>query len=141
MQGQLDEPNRNYAWVIGGIVALAVMMLTLMFIAGGNVRVYTENTPAVYREGRLYFTANGENVDITDKISNTKAFTYTYEDDRAITHYLLVGGSRERYGYAEFMREDSGCWIGEYRYGNAIGKQGSPIWLKNGKKELGIPWV
>ena len=138
MQEQLNEPSTNYAWMMVCIAAVIVMALMLM--AGGMVRDYAENIPAVYRNGRLYFTANGENVDITDKISNTKAFTYTYRDERAITHYLLVGGSRERYGYAEFMREDSGCWIGEYVYGSAIGKQGSPIWLKNGKKELGIPW-
>ena len=62
MQEQLNEPSTNYAWMVGGIAAVIVMALMLM--AGGIVRNYSESIPAVYRNGRLYFTANGENVDI-----------------------------------------------------------------------------
>lgn len=62
---------------------------------------------AQVREGRLYFLANGENLDITDQIGEDKPYYYTYADDNGYIHYLAVGysGSLENYGIYEFIRE------------------------------------
>lgn len=46
----------------------------------------------VQEEDRLCFTANGEKIDITDRISFETPFTYTYVDKQDLIHYLAVGG-------------------------------------------------
>ena len=114
---------------------------------GNNISTAVYNTsdstaPAEYKEGRLWFTANGEKIDITDKVSEDRAFTYKYTDGQRITHYLIVGGAPETFGYAEFMREETGTqeWIGGYFSSGKVGESINPDWLKNAKEEMGIPW-
>lgn len=96
--------------------------------------------PAEYIDGSLIFTANGEQQDITDKVSQTKAFTYTYIDEEKVTHYLIVGGLPETFGYAEFMKDADEAWIGGYFQGGVVGEDINPAWLENAKNELNIPW-
>ena len=114
---------------------------------GNNISTTSYNTsdataPAEYKEGQLWFTANGENIDITEQVSEDRAFTYKYTDGQGITHYLIVGGAPETFGYAEFMREETGTqeWISGYSSSGKVGESISPDWLKNAKAELGIPW-
>lgn len=56
---------------------------------------------------RLYFTGNGEKIDITDQIREEEPFYYSYVDDYGLTHYMAVGysGSLENFGIYEFIRE------------------------------------
>lgn len=62
---------------------------------------------AQYRDGHLYFTGNGENLDITEDIREDAPFYYTYVDSYGLTHYMAVGysGSLENFGIYEFIRE------------------------------------
>lgn len=62
---------------------------------------------ARFREGKLWFTGNGENLDITDEIQEDAPFYYTYVDDYDLTHYMAVGysGTLENFGIYEFIRE------------------------------------
>lgn len=96
--------------------------------------------PAEYKDGRLYFTANGENLDITEEISDTKAYTYTYQDAGSVIHYMIVGGKPESFGYAEFLQGADGEWIGGSFVGGEVGGTINPHWLQNAKQELNIPW-
>lgn len=65
-------------------------------------------------DGRLYFTANGEYIDITDKISYDDPFTYIYTDEAQIVHYLAAGGVYDPdplkcdYGWLEYFQNASG---------------------------------
>lgn len=70
--------------------------------------------PAEYKEGHLWFTANGECIDITNQVSEDKAYTYEYKDGQGVIHYLIVGGDPETFGYAEFMYDETQPvgWIG-----------------------------
>ena len=73
------------------------------------VVVDTEAPPfAQIRNGRLYFTGNGEDIDITDQIAESSPYYYTYVDDYGLTHYLVVGysGSLDNFGIYEFVREE-----------------------------------
>lgn len=97
------------------------------------------NVPAELRDGKLYFTANGENIDITDKISDTRAFTYSFSDEQG-TYYLIVGGELESFGWAEFDQDTDGNWIGGNFAGGEVGEDTNPLWLENAKAELGVPW-
>lgn len=96
--------------------------------------------PAEYVDGKLMFTANGEQIEITTQISETKAFTYTYVDEKEVTHYLIVGGHPEEFGYAEFMKDAKNNWIGGYFQGGVVGGDITPVWLEDAKEMLNIPW-
>ncbi len=43
------------------------------------------------REDGLYFTANGEEIDITDQIGETRLFTYTHTENGYIYFYAVAG--------------------------------------------------
>ena len=68
------------------------------------LQMYAVPTPEPYaevRDGRLYFIACGENIDITDQCSDDHVFLYTYTDDRGYVHYLGVGGTHDAWGIME----------------------------------------
>ena len=96
--------------------------------------------PAEYIDGRLYLTVNGENLDITEEVSDTTAYNYIYEDADSITHYIIIGGKPESFGYAEFLQDADKEWIGGSFVGGEVGGTINPDWLQNAKKELNIPW-
>ncbi len=104
----------------------------------------TENVtaPAVYKDGRLWFTANGENIDITEQISDSQAYIYDYRDSQGIKHYLILGGDPETFSYAEFLYDESKnpAWVGGYFTSGKVGETINPVWLENAKDKLGIPW-
>jgi len=51
-----------------------------------------KNLFLLVNEGRLYFTANGENIDITDKFSKEVPYEYTFIDDNGFLNYIAIGG-------------------------------------------------
>lgn len=112
---------------------------------GAEVRVYTENLtePVEIRDGRMYFIVNGEDMDITDQVSQTKAFTYSYEDAQGVTHIWVLGlngEELEHYGYAEYLKTDT--WQGGYSArvnSNADGTTDAQ-WLESWKAENNCPW-
>lgn len=79
---------------------------------GDVVRVVAVDTEseafAQMRGDRLYFTGNGEEIDITDQIKEDKPYFYTYDDEYGLTHYMVVGysGSLDNFGIYEFLREN-----------------------------------
>lgn len=99
--------------------------------------------PVELENGRIYFIVNGEHIDITDTISE-KTFSYSYVDSDGYTHYWLVGLNTENvgnYGYAEYIKDENGDWIGGYSARASLDNDGKgPEWLEAGKAELGIPW-
>ena len=98
--------------------------------------------PAVYKDGRLWFTANGENIDITEQISDSQAYIYDYRDGQGIKHYLILGGDPETFSYAEFLYDENKnpAWVGGYFTSGKVGETINPVWLENAKDKLGIPW-
>lgn len=112
---------------------------------GAEVLVHTDEMtePVEIRDGRMYFIVNGENLDITDQVSQTKAFTYSYEDTQGITHEWVVGlngDGMESYGYAEYLKTDT--WQGGYSARVNIEADGktNAQWLEIWKTENNCPW-
>ena len=112
---------------------------------GAEVRIFTDNLtePVEFRGGRMYFIVNGENIDITDQVSQTKAFTYSYEDAQGVTHMWVVGLNSEElenYGYAEYLKTDT--WQGGYSARVNINADGTTEaqWLEIWKAENDCPW-
>lgn len=112
---------------------------------GAEVRIHTEKLtePVEIRDGRMYFVVNGENMDITDQVSQTKAFTYSYKDTAGIIHDWVVGlngEGLESYGYAEYLKTDT--WQGGYSARVNINADGTTEaqWLEIWKAENNCPW-
>ena len=112
---------------------------------GAEVRIFTDKLtePVEIRDGRMYFIVNGENIAITDQVSQTKAFTYSYEDAQGVTHIWVLGLNSEElehYGYAEYLKTDT--WQGGYSArvnSNADGTTEAQ-WLESWKQENNCPW-
>ena len=106
-----------------------------------NVGGLTE--PVKFEEGRMIFIVNGENIDITDKLSESEAFMYEYTDELGIIHYWMVGKNGpepDNYGFGEFLYRGDGSWAGGYG-SNHIGSDGEQAqWFVKGKAEIGAPW-
>lgn len=109
-----------------------------------EVHYDTETPPfAEVRDGRLYFTGNGEDVDITDQVQDGKPYIYTYEEENDRTGYMIVGidESVENFGIYTFIREADGTWFtgtGQ-NFMDSETEQAYP-WVAKVWEELNIPW-
>lgn len=97
-------------------------------------------------DGRLYFIGNGEHEDITDIISEDKAYVYSYvHPERNKVHYIIAGGNADDFGYAElftvYEARSSGCLHG-YNCFNERNESDEfsayKPWLSNAIEELDI---
>jgi len=108
--------------------------------------LYTENLtePVKIENGRMTFLVNNSTTDITDQISEDTPFIYSYADEDGNEHIWLIGlngPTPDCYGYAEFIRNPQGEWLGGYSARTDLPGDGSlPGWLSSGKESLGIPW-
>ena len=98
-------------------------------------------------DGKLYLSANGEYLDITDKTSMETPYIHTYVDSDNVEHLLMIGGTPENFGISEFYRtagtelDKWGGWVGGYSENyldNATGK--AYPWLAAAWEELDLPW-
>lgn len=108
------------------------------------VSIDTEAPTFAYMEnGRLYFTGNGENLDITDEITEEKPYFYTCEDDRGHEIYFVVGydGTIENFGTYEFIKKDGQWLTGSGRNFLSCQVEGQVYpWVKVVWDTLNIPW-
>ena len=102
---------------------------------------------------KLYFNANNEIIDITDVISDDKAFTYVYTED-GIIHYIAVGGTyvpgvdsldTVYYGYwykdADYADEPLLGWVAGNCKGHWSNAKNDYFgWYLEACEVLGIPW-
>ena len=111
-----------------------------------EVTVMTESLtrPIETEGGKIYFVVNGEHIDITDRMSETEAYTYEYTDEDGLTHYWLVGvndAEKGEYGFGEYIKDPDGEWIGGYSAWTNLDENGNgPEWLESGKEKLDCPW-
>lgn len=110
---------------------------------GTVVELHTEDItpPAEFKDGRLYFTAYGENIDITDKVSVEDGFIYAHEDDE-LASWVVVGLNEKdnprNFGFAEFYRTPEGKVVGYSARTNLDERNKGLPWLEKAKKELGV---
>ena len=106
-----------------------------------TVYVHTENLtePVSVEDGRLYFIVNDEHIDITEQISETEPFLYSYTDEEGVRHHWIVGKNGPEpwhYGYAEYLQPPEGDWFAGYV---ARTDNNSAPWLDKAQKEIGFP--
>lgn len=113
-----------------------------------DVLVMVENNdaaPAETRDGRLYFTANAENIDITDLCSEEESYVYVLQDNTGIWHYFIIGGTPDDWGYQIFVRDpenDFDGWVFGGGAGIVTASSDWKIreWVYDGKEKIGHPW-
>lgn len=131
---------------------------TYQFLSGGNVEVGIDEqgnpysgtsmdpegnfAPMELREdGRVYFTVNDENLDITEEFSYTDPYIYEYTDAEGQRHVFVVGGDLDTIGWAEFIWDKTGTpAAGKTVFGTSRGSDDAP-WLTAAGKKLHLPWV
>ncbi len=113
-----------------------------------NGEVIGTGDPAEVRDGRLYFIANGEDIDITDQCSMDTAYIYVMQDKTGTLHYIFVGGRPDNWGYGCIMKKPGniknpeGEWIGGGG-NNHCGKESNwqPYgWYLDAKERIGHPF-
>lgn len=68
---------------------------------GGEVQA-----PIVLEDGRLWFVANGERLDLTELVDEETSYLYTSQEENShLTHYVAMGGTAEDFGWAEWLQE------------------------------------
>ena len=77
---------------------------------GQNVAVIARETaePVVERDGRVYVVLDGAESDITGKFSYEEPYIYTGTGENGWRHALVVGGTLEELGWAEFFWDEAG---------------------------------
>ena len=106
-----------------------------------HILVHTENLtePVGFENDRIIFIVNNEHIDITDQISETKAFIYQFTDPEGVIHYWIVGKNGpelRNYGYAEYLQPPEGDWMGGY-VARTNGNEAP--WLDSAREEIGFP--
>ena len=62
-------------------------------------------------DGRLYFVFNDIKRDITDACSEDDYFKYEYTDEDSYRHVIIVGGTVDNPGWAEYIFDKDGKYI------------------------------
>lgn len=102
--------------------------------------------PAEVIDGRLYFTANAEHIDITDLCSEETAYVYALQDNTGVQHYFIIGGTPEDWGYQIFLKDPGmdicGGWVCGGSAGAVTRASGWEYrqWAYDGKAKVGHPW-
>ena len=97
----------------------------------------TENPPVELRGDKLYFIADGNEIDITNLISTTKPYINEVVDSEGNIHKFIIGGIAKegRYGYYECLFDRNARFIaGSGYYPNDTETE----WLSVGREELGL---
>lgn len=93
-------PAQVYNFVSGG---------TTTVLPGGDEVVMdfvgAENAPIKAENGRLWFDANGQKLDITDKVDGNTPYIYEHTDPATGNKgYLIAGGTVEDFGWVEITQ-------------------------------------
>ena len=73
-----------------------------------------------WEEGRLWFVAHGQRIDITDRIDEETPYLYTSEDEAGNRTYIVVGGEPQSCGWMERWESADGVSAAEV-YDSATG--------------------
>ena len=100
-------PAQVYNFVTGGSVVVEPGGAEVNFTLTGD----EEASPVIVENGRLMLEADGQKLDITDKVDeNTPYVQERIDPATGNKGYLVVGGTVEDFGWAEFfLTEDGTC--------------------------------
>ena len=97
---------------------------------------------AEVRDGQLFFTGNGEDMDITDLCSEYTPFIYVSETPTGKTIYMIIGGTPDNWGYMEFLYSPiNGGFTGSgHNTCDPDNNYESYSWVKSALEQLNLPY-
>ena len=117
-------PAQVYNFVSGGtFTALPGTGQVSMTLEGEEI------APVKAEDGRLWLTANGQKLDITDKVDENTPYIQERTDPATGNKgYLVAGGTVDNFGWAEFfLTEDGTCsMMGENAWDIMVPVDGKP---------------
>lgn len=105
-------PAQVYNFMSGGSVVFMPPSGIEGTIGGAEMVLGDENhTPIVQEGGKLWFVNGEERADLTGLIDENTPYIYEHTDPKTgNTGYVIVGGTVDNYGWAEFfLTEDGNC--------------------------------
>ena len=98
-------PAQVYNFFGGGTVTIMPGSENVSFALAGEA-----SDPVEAVDGRLWFVADGQKVDITDLVDEDTPYIYERTDPATGENgYVIVGGTPENFGWAEFYTKDEIC--------------------------------
>lgn len=92
-----------------------------------------ETDPVEIRDGQIYFILDGSGTNITEECSAESAYLYEIVADSGYRHVVLIGGTPENVGWAEFIWDQKGAFLGSNATYNS---EEEPAWLANSRSAL-----
>ncbi len=103
------------ALAVGCVLSIAAGLPAQVynFMSGGSMMnmpgsdrgefVVSSDTPVTLEDGRIWLTANGEKLDITDKMDDNTPYIVEHTDkENGTSGYFVAGGTPENFGWVEF---------------------------------------
>lgn len=103
------------ALAVGAVLCIAAGLPGLVYQLANGTLIFTQTanskSVAVYsdvimnlEDGRVFSLLNGGHVDITDRISQDTPYVIDCGDpETGLTHYVVMGGTPEHYGWFEWI--------------------------------------
>ena len=96
-------------------------------------------------EGRLWFVAAGERVDVTGLVDEETPYVWTQRLEDGSLHYIIVGGTPEDYGWYEGMKfpDGSGGGSGVFHSRTDLSQAEQledPDWYTAGREQVEELW-
>lgn len=107
---------------------------------------YDENgNPTIIslEDGRLWFVAGDQRVDVTDQVDEETPYVYTATDEEGNLHYIIVGGTPEDYGWFEGVKTPDGSGGGSgilHSRTDLPNEPMDPTWYTAGKAQVQELW-
>ncbi len=93
------------------------------------------NDPVEVRDGQIYFVLDGSNANITDQCSEKTYYQYETVDNNGYRHVVLIGGTPDDVGMAEYIWDANGTFKGSNASYNSSEE---PAWLASAREALGV---
>ncbi len=94
-----------------------------------------EHDPVEVRDGQIYFVLDGSDTNITNQCSEETCYQYETVDDQGYRHVVLIGGTSDNIGMAEYIWDESGTFRGSNASYNGSEE---PAWLISAQETLGV---
>lgn len=129
------------------LVGFAYGNQIIKLLGGGNIEEGTDKNgdsfismdtgfvsdPVRIEDGKIYFILDGSDTNITNQCSESSYFKYETTNEAGYRNVVVIGGTADNIGMAEFVWNENG----EFKGSNAsYNTEEEPEWLKLATKEL-----
>ena len=102
-----------------------------------------EPTIISLENGRLWFVADGQRVDVTSQVNENTPYVWTQWEKNGGLHYIIVGGTPEDYGWFEGVQFPDGSGGGSgilHSRTDLPNESMDPTWYTAGKEQVQELW-